>query len=182
MAGSHPATTRVGRGGSIGRTDAEPGPSGPKARPPAGRNPARLAEAPDSGRATNSSPIGASMTRAPLFPTGATGRAETGETGLPGPNSSSNVRPSARARASATRSDGSERPDSTAETACRDTPAMPASCCWENPRAWRASRSRIPPPEPPLAPRVEPPLSSVMSGSAPGPGARPGPAAGPADR
>ena len=35
-------------------------------------------------------------------------------------------------------------PDSTAEIACRDTPAMSATCCWENPRACRASRSRAP--------------------------------------
>ena len=44
----------------------------------------------------------------------------------------------------ATRNDGSEMPDSTAETACRDTPAMLAICSWENPRARRASRSRAP--------------------------------------
>jgi len=41
---------------------------------------------------------------------------------------------------SATRSDGSECPDSTEETACLLTPAIDASCCCENPRAWRARR------------------------------------------
>ena len=56
--------------------------------------------------------------------------------------------PSARASARATRNDGSEMPDSTAETACRDTPAMLASCSWENPRACRASRNRAPLPAP----------------------------------
>ena len=35
-------------------------------------------------------------------------------------------------------------PDSTAETACLLTPAMPASCCCENPRVCRASRSPVP--------------------------------------
>jgi hypothetical protein len=38
--------------------------------------------------------------------------------------------PSARASARATRKDGS---DSTAETACRDTPAILATCCRKNP-------------------------------------------------
>jgi hypothetical protein len=28
--------------------------------------------------------------------------------------------------------------------ACRDTSAMLATCCWENPRACRATRSRAP--------------------------------------
>jgi hypothetical protein len=150
MAGSHPAMTRVGRGGTIGRTGRVP--AGwfpvpvPPASPSAGRNLARLSGSPDSGSATNSSPMGASATRASWPPSGATGRAATGETGPPGPNSSSTVKPSARARARATRSDGSDRPDSTAETAWRDTPAIPASCCCENPRACRASRSAIPPP------------------------------------
>ena len=40
----------------------------------------------------------------------------------PGPNSSSTVMPSAWASANATRSDGSECPDSTADTACLLTP------------------------------------------------------------
>ena len=84
------------------------------------------------------------MTLAPLPPSGATGAAATGITGLSGPNNSSTVRPSARASAMATRNDGSLMPDSTAETACRDTPAMLATCCWENPRACRASRNRAP--------------------------------------
>ena len=39
---------------------------------------------------------------------------------------------------------GLSAPASTADTACRDTPAIPASCCWEKPRACRASRSRMP--------------------------------------
>ena len=50
----------------------------------------------------------------------------------------------ARARARATRSEGSECPDSTADTACLVTPATPASCCWDRPRACLASRSRVP--------------------------------------
>lgn len=148
MAGSHPATSRVGRGGAIGRTERAAVPwfsvPVPSASPSAGRNLAPLIGSPDSGSATNSSPMGASATRAPWSPSGATGRAATGDTGLPGPNRSSTVTPSAWARARATRSDGSDRPDSTAETAWRDTPAMPASCCCENPRACRASRSANP--------------------------------------
>jgi hypothetical protein len=46
----------------------------------------------------------------------------------------------------ATRSDGSDTPDSTAETDCRDTLAMLASCSWESPCARRASRNRAPDP------------------------------------
>jgi hypothetical protein len=133
-AGSHPAATGVGRGGMIGctgRVAVPPGPgSVPHARASAGWNPARLAMSPDGGSATNSSPIGASVTRA-SSPSGTTGRAVTGDAGLPGPNRSSTVRPSARARARATRSDGSDRPASSAETSWRDTPAIPASCCCE---------------------------------------------------
>ena len=109
----------------------------PASRPPAGRNPARLTVGPASGSATNDSPIGASVTRAPAEPllvaaaSGPTRRADTEATAPSAPNSSSTVMPSAWASASATRSDGSDWPDSTADTACRETPAMPASCCWE---------------------------------------------------
>ena len=131
-AGSQPATTRVGRGGPSGRTGAAgAGPDGIATSPPAGRKPARIAESATSGSATKDSPTWASVTRAPSPPSGATGRAPTTGTGIPGPNSSSTVTPSALARARATRNDGSECPASTADTACRDTPAMPASCCWE---------------------------------------------------
>ena len=70
--------------------------------------------------------------------------AATGAAGSPGPNSSSTDMPSAWASASATRSDGSECPDSTAETACLLTAAMDASCCCENPRTCRASRRLAP--------------------------------------
>ncbi len=90
-----------------------------------------MAASASMGRATNDSPIGARLTRAPPGPSGATGRAPTTGSGIRGPNSSSTVTPSALARASATRSDGSECPASTADTACLDTPAMPASCCCE---------------------------------------------------
>ena len=90
---------------------------------------------PRSGRATNRSPTGASATRPALPRSGATLTAVTGVVGSPGPNSSSTDRPSAWASASATRSDGSECPDSTADTACLLTPAIDASCCCENPRA-----------------------------------------------
>ena len=99
---------------------------------------------PRSGSATKRSPTGASATRSVLPRSGATLTAVTGAAGSPGPNSSSTDRPSAWARASATRSDGSEWPDSTADTACLLTPAMDASCCWEKPRAWRASRRLAP--------------------------------------
>ena len=64
--------------------------------------------------------------------------------GVPGPNTSSTLRPSARASPSATRSEGSDLPDSAAETACRDTPTIPASCFWERPLATRASRRAVP--------------------------------------
>ncbi len=131
-AGSQPATTSVGRGGPKGRTGvAGAGPDGIATSPPAGRKPGRMAESAASGSATNESPTWARVTRAPSSPSGATGRAPTTGAGTPGPNSSSTVTPSALARARATRSDGSECPASTADTACRDTPAIPASCCWE---------------------------------------------------
>ena len=96
------------------------------------------------GSATNVSPTVASATRDPGLLTGATGRASTGSPRSPGPNSSSTVMPRARARPRATRSEGSECPDSTADTACLVTPATPANCCWDRPRACRASRSRVP--------------------------------------
>ncbi len=58
-AGSHPATTRVGRGGPSGRTGvAGAAPAGIATSPPAGRKPARVAESADRGSATNYSPIG----------------------------------------------------------------------------------------------------------------------------
>jgi hypothetical protein len=96
----------------------------------------------DVGQAVLDPGVGASVSLAPSPLAGATGRAETCGSGLNDPNSSSTVTPSGRAKANATRSDGSEKPDSTAEMACRDTPAIAASCCSENPRACRASRSR----------------------------------------
>ena len=55
---------------------------------------------------------------------------------------------SPRASPGAACRDGADWPDSTAEAACRDTPAMAASCSRENPRACRASRSRAPFPPP----------------------------------
>ena len=157
-AGSQPATTTVGRGGPIGRTAtwtpeipwapwvpwAPWAPPPRTVRPPAAPKPSRAARSASSGSATNVSPTVASATREPGALTGATGRASTGSPGSPGPNSSSTVMPSARARPRATRSEGSEWPDSTADTACLVTPATPASCCWDRPRACRASRSRVP--------------------------------------
>ena len=134
-----------GRGGAMGRTATRsPWSSWPTTRPPAGPKPARASVSALSGSATNVSPTVASATRVPSPPTGATGCASTGSAGSPGPNSSSTVRPSARDSASATRSEGSEWPDSTADTACLVTAPMPASCCWDRPRACRASRSRVP--------------------------------------
>ena len=163
-AGSQPATTTVGRGGPIGRTAtwtpeipwapwvpwvpwapwAPWAPPPRTVRPPAAPKPSRAARSASSGSATNVSPTVARATREPGALTGAIGRASTGSPGSPGPNSSSTVMPSARARPRATRSEGSEWPDSTAETACLVTPATPASCCWDRPRACRASRSRVP--------------------------------------
>ena len=116
----------------------------PAASPPAGRNPPRLAVTPRNGSATYPSPTDASVTLAPSPPSCATGLAATGAARSPGPNSSSIVMPSALANAKAARSDGSDSPDSHKETACRDIPATSASCCWDNPRARRARRSRLP--------------------------------------
>ena len=173
-AGSQPATRSVGRGGPIGRTAITSGPAPAvapalaletalataletgTANPPAGRKPSPAPVSPRSGRATSRSPTGASITRSPAAcPTAGRSRAPrpaipatlvavTSAAGSPGPNSSSTDMPSACPSASATRSDGSECPDSTADTACLLTPAMPASCCCENPRACRASRSPAP--------------------------------------
>src|SRR6266566_2836535 len=145
-AGSQPATTTVGRGGPIGRTATCAAWFSPPRtiRPPAAPKPSRAARSASSGSATNVSPTVASATREPGPPVTATGRASTGSPSSPGPNSSSTVTPSARARPRATRSEGSEWPDSTADTACLVTPATPASCCWDRPRACRASRSRVP--------------------------------------
>ena len=118
--------------------------NGPATSPPAGPKPSRAAVSACSGSATNLSPTVASATREPGPLTAATGCASTGSPRSPGPNSSSTVMPSARAKPRATRSEGSEWPDSTADTACLVTPATPASCCWDRPRACLASRSRVP--------------------------------------
>jgi hypothetical protein len=83
-AGSQPAAIRVGRGGPTGRTFLLIRPrsrSVPVTSPPTGRNPARLAAAPRSGSATYPSPIDASVTLAPLPPSGATGAAAIGVKG-----------------------------------------------------------------------------------------------------
>src|SRR5579863_2498791 len=121
-AGSQPATTRVGRGGAMGRTaiSSVPEPARPVATagavtagtgalaglasPPAGRKPSPAPVSPLSGKATNRSPTGASATRSLPGRSGAMLVANTGAAGSPGPNSSSTPKPSARASASATRS------------------------------------------------------------------------------
>jgi hypothetical protein len=81
---------------------------------------------------------------APSLPGGATGLTGMGGAGLAGPNSSSAVLPSARDSANATRRDCSDRPDSTLETACRDTPAILATAYWDSSRAWRMAGGRAP--------------------------------------
>ena len=131
-AGSQPAATRVGRGGWMGRTVLICRPRSfpvSATSPPAGRNPARVAVSPRKGSATCPSPTGTRVTLAPLLPSGATSLAVTGTTESSVAKSSSTVRPSARHSAMATRRDGSDAPDSTAEIACRDTPAISATCC-----------------------------------------------------
>ena len=58
------------------------------------------------------------------------------------PKRSSTLVPSAAASASATSSEGDQRPDSIPEIDWRVTPAMSASAPWDKPRARRASRKR----------------------------------------
>ena len=145
-AGSQPAATRVGRSVPTGR--ALPVPAGSCSdwviSPLAGRKPDRLAAPPRSGSATNWSPTDARVTLAPSPPGGATGLTGIDGGRLAGPNRSSTVMPSARDSANATRRDGSDRPDSTLETACRDTPAILATAYWDSSRAWRTALRRAP--------------------------------------
>src|SRR5215469_897992 len=112
-------------------------------RPVAAVNPALLA-ASASGNATKVSPTEASATLEPLSSTGAIGRAWTVRTGATDPNTSSALNSKARARASATRSEGPDLPDSARETSWRDTPAVSANRCCENPLACRADRKPVP--------------------------------------
>jgi hypothetical protein len=104
-------------------------PSVSASSPPAGRNPARLTVPPRNGSATYLSTTDASVTLAPMTPSGATGAASTGTAGAPAPKSSSTLMPSTLASFNATRRDGSESPASTLDTVCRVTPAISASCC-----------------------------------------------------
>src|SRR6185437_7661711 len=95
-AGSQPAATKVGRGGWMGRTVLVCRPRSlpvSATSPPAGRNPARLTVSPRNGSATCPSPTRASVTLAPLPPSGATSLAATGTTESSVPNRSSTVRP-----------------------------------------------------------------------------------------
>ena len=118
-AGSQPATSSVGRGGPSGLTSARPA-----WHPAAGRrrNPALVPWRRTAAARPTRPPPAPARPGAPAAPSGASGRAGTCGSGDGRPEISSTVMPRARPSASATRSDGSDSPDSTAETACRDTP------------------------------------------------------------
>ncbi len=131
--GAGPPGRRGRQAGTPGRPRCRRGAAGPRSgRRPGRASPARRPRAPPRAAAGRWPASRATLT------------AVTGAVGSPGPNSCSTDMPSAWARASATRSDGSEWPDSTADTACLLTPAMPASCCCENPRVCRAIRNPAP--------------------------------------
>ena len=168
-----PATTSVGRGGPIGRTERRRRcrPARRRRRRPARQGTRRGWRWRRTAAARQRVPHRGERDPGARPPSGASGRAVTSGAGLPGPNSSSTVMPSAWARASATRSDGSDRPDSTADTAWRDTrPSRPAAA-GDRPRAWRASRSRASPPAPLVGHRVRTCSASAAPGGATG---RPG--------
>ena len=148
MAGSHPATTSVGRGGPIGRTGGLGvvlGRGSRAARRPARRRAGTWPGWP--GRRTAAArrthrPSARARPGRPRRRAAPPGGPRPGTPGCPARTAPRPSRPAPGPGPAPPAATGRSRPDSTAETAWRDTPAMPASCCCENPRACRASRSR----------------------------------------
>ena len=110
-------------------------------RPPTRSKPALVAVAPDSGNATSKSPTGASVTRPPAAPSGASGLAVTVALRCPartGPRRSCRGRaPGQRHRQRRVGYPGLHRGE-----VWREMSAIPASCCCEKPLACRARRRR----------------------------------------